>query len=237
MATVPELIFCANANTQFTEVALAHGFRYGVQLPGVVYHPIYFADQDWRDPNREAYMAALAEYRPHVATVLDWEREGQLAEVLDWAEEAAQHVQQVIVVPKVVGGVARLPRRVGGKPVVLGYSVPTRYAGTELPVWEFAGWPVHLLGGSPHRQIELWRYFSNIAEVVSADGNYVSRLATRWNRYWVPGNGRYGHRWQEALSDTRYVAKDAPYEAFRRSCANIMTVWQALAGGPEEVKE
>jgi hypothetical protein len=225
---MPTLIYCADGNARFAEIAINAGFRYGAQLPNTVYYPIYFADQDWHNPDRRAYMTALAEHRPHMATILDWEHEKQFPEVLGWAEEAAQWVERIIIVPKVIGGIGRIPRRVGGKPVVLGYSVPTKYAGTELPIWAFAGWPVHLLGGSPHRQMELWRYFSNIAEVVSADGNMANKMATQRCQFWMPGTARAQNRFWPTLEEAGFERQhDAPYEAFRRSCANIIAAWTA----------
>lgn len=149
----PALIYCADGNARFAEIAVNAGFLYGAQLPprGLPYPP-YFADQNWKNPNRERYMSELAKHRPFMASVLDWERAEQLPEVLDWAEDAAQFVDVVMIIPKVLGGIAKLPRRIGGKPVRLGYSVPTKFGGTAVPYSEFYGWPVHLLGGNPHRQ-------------------------------------------------------------------------------------
>jgi len=205
---------------------------YGAQLPGTVYFPPEFADQDWKKPNRTAYMAALAQHRPRMATVIDWERDEQLPEVLEWAEEAAQYVETVIIIPKVLGGIPRLPRRIGGASVRLGYSVPTAYGGTELPLWEFLGWPVHLLGGSPHRQIAMAHYLN----VVSVDGNYIAKMAQKWNQFWALAPALYAkdRRWprlQEAdgraWGDGSNTA-DAPYEAFRRSCVNVLAAWRAL---------
>lgn len=230
-----KLIFCGGGNRRFGQIAIDAGFLYGAQLPDTVYFPIHFADQDWRKPDRAKYMAELAKHRPTMATVLDWEREEQLLEVLSWAEEAAHYVEQIVIVPKMMGGISNLPRRIDGKRVILGYSVPTRYAGTELPIWEFAGWPVHLLGGSPHRQMQIWSYLDNICEVVSVDGNMISKMATRYCQFWLPGTADYArNRWWPTLqeADEYRWGKDAPYEAFRRSCANIMAAWQALAGLP-----
>ena len=187
---------------------------YGAQLPGTVYFPPEFVDQDWKRPDRAAYVAAVAQHRPRIATVLDWEHDKQLPEVLGWAEDVAPFVERVIIIPKVTGGIPRLPRRIGGREVVLGYSVPTRYAGTSVPPWEFAGWPVHLLGGSPHRQIEMAHYLS----VVSADGNYINMKAAQFCEWW---NGR---RWIPLLPKQ----DDAPYEAFCRSCVNVLASWRAL---------
>lgn len=228
---VPELIYCADGNRKFAEIALALGFKYGAQVPNTVYFEPYFCDQDWKKPNREKYISALAQHRPHIASVLDWEQDEQLPDVLSWAEDAAQFIDVVMIIPKVIGGISRLPRTVGGKPVRLGYSVPTKFSGTHVPVWEFYGWPVHLLGGSPLNQYKLHKYLN----VVSADGNYAQKMASRWCQYFVPyGSARWaknrfwptlresndGQRWGDGSATA-----DAPYEAFRRSCKNIMIMW------------
>ena len=177
-----EFIYCGNASP-LDEIALDQGFLMGSQLPKSIAYRPYFADQDWRAPDRAKYMAMLAKHRPHMATVLDWERVDQLGDVLSWAEEAARYVSVVIIIPKVHGGIAQLPRKIGGKAVRLGYSVPTRFAGTDVPLRDFAGWPVHLLGGSPEKQLELARMMN----VRSADQNYCARLAVDFCQYWIPG--------------------------------------------------
>jgi len=221
---MPTLIYCAGGNRLFAQIAIDAGYQFGSQLPNTVYHPVWFADQDWKQPNRAAYMASLAQQRPVMASVLDWEIEDQLIEVLDWAEEAAQYVERVMLIPKIIGRISQLPRRIGGADVVLGFSVPTRYGGTAVPSWEFEGWPVHLLGGSPHAQQRIAHYMN----VVSADGNMANLMATQRCQYWMPGNGddpknRY---WPHLRG---WMNRDAPAEAFRRSCHNIMAAWRALA--------
>ena len=152
----------------------------------MAYRP-YFVVQDWRAPGRARYIDALAEHRPHMATVLDWERWAQLDDVLAWAEDAARHVQVIVIIPKVHGGIEKLPRTVGGVPVRLGYSVPTRYGGTTVPLHEFAGWPVHLLGGSPERQLALY----DTLNVVSVDTNYTQKMAVQYGQYWTPARVTY----------------------------------------------
>lgn len=216
----PELIYCAGKNRRFEAVALAAGYRLGAQLPNTIYHPIYFADQNWRRPNKDAYMAALAAHRPVMATVLDLEKEEQLTEVLSWAEEAAQFVRQVLIIPKYSGAVDHLPRTIGAAKIVLAYSVPTKFGGTSVPIWEFCGWPVHLLGGSPHRQMELTRYL----RVVSADGNMANKMAHR-GRFWSQKKGPKGH-WRNLREIGVDLETDNNLEAFRRSCENIMQAWK-----------
>ena len=64
-------------------------------------------------------------------------------------------------------------------------AVPTRFGITSVPSWEFDGWPVHLLGGSPHPRLGLdvherrerrWQHGES-------DGNEKMRID------WMPGNG------------------------------------------------
>lgn len=219
------IIYCAKGNRLFAEIAIESGMHYGAQMPGTVYYSPYFVDQDWKKPDRDRYVAAVAEHRPRMATVLDWERDGQLPEVLSWAEDVAPFVEQVVIIPKVMGGIPQLPRRIAGREVVLGYSVPTKYGGTELPLWEFAGWPVHLLGGSPHRQLHVAHY----CRVNSVDGNYIMKKACMWEQFWTPGTASYARdRFWPTLHecDGEPWGKNKPYEAFRRSCVNIMKAWR-----------
>jgi hypothetical protein len=216
-----DLIFCGGKNQKFAEIAISAGFRYGAQLPCTTYAPVYFADQNWKSPDRTAYMAALGKHRPFMASVIDWERIEQRAEVLSWAEEAAQFVSVVMIIPK-VSGIPTLPRRIGSTEVRLGYSVPTKHGGTSLHLAEFFGWGVHLLGGSPGSQMRLARYM----DVKSADGNMAMKMANR-GLYWVPGKRTFSNKWVSLLeTDGARWNGDGNYEAFRRSCKNIMTAWR-----------
>lgn len=217
------LIYCADGNARFATIAVEQGFRYGAQLPNTIYAAPYFVDQNWRAPVRETYMAALAEYRPAIATVLDLEHESQFDEVLSWATEAAQHVREtVIIIPKVMGIIPRIPETIGGKQIRLGYSVPTSFAGTCLPLWEFARRPVHLLGGSPSKQLELASYLN----VESADGNYSQLMANRYGQFYAcNGMANVKDRYWPRLAEVHPIDTDRPYHAFRLSCINIMAAW------------
>jgi hypothetical protein len=130
MATEIELICCAGGNPRLAEIAIEAGFRYGSQLPETVYfqeeetaedesYRLFFADQDWENPRRDAYMELLDKYRPYMATVLDLEYWEQLDEVIDWAEEISGYVKVVIVIPKVKGIIAELPKTIGPTAVLL----------------------------------------------------------------------------------------------------------------------
>ena len=227
-----ELIYCAAKNKQYAALAIARGFTYGARLPASVYFAPAFVDQEWRNLDRAAYMKAIQQYRPRLATVLDWEREEQLPDVLAWADEAARYVSEaVIIIPKVIGGIPRLPRTIRGKQVRLGYSVPTSYAGTGVPKREFRGWPLHLLGGSPQKQYRLahergW-------DVVSADGNYIQKQAGSaaffHNGICRNAKNKYFPRLKEVrLGD---INQNVPYICFDLSLINIRAMWDGCQAG------
>lgn len=224
---IPKLIYCGGGNPRFYEIATQAGFLYGAQLPETVYGPLYFADQNWKRPKLEQYAAAVEKHRPIMASVLDWERWEQLPEVLEWAETIAPFVETIMIIPKCHGGISALPRSIGGKSIRLGYSIPTKHGGTPVNYSEFNGWPVHLLGGSPHAQMRLTKYFN----VVSADGNMIQKMATRLNAFYDPHRTTIGGYWPK-LQDfdgkkwgDGSATADGPYEAFHRSCVNIMAMW------------
>lgn len=221
-----DLIYSSAGNARFTQIALDHGWRAGAQLPNTVRHDPYFADQNWKRPVREIYMQRLAQYRPQLATVLDWERYGQMEDVFEWAEEAAQYAETIIIIPKVFHTVPMIPTHIGGKPIRLGYSVPTAHGGTPLPVWDFRGRDVHLLGGSPQEQLRLSRHL----HVVSADSNYHQKMAVKYAAFWVNGTARgTKNRYFPSLSTAGNNTRDgAPYIAFEQSCENIIEAWRSL---------
>lgn len=222
----PELIYCADGQPEFAGIAVSLGWRYGARLPATVYQPVWFADQDWKRPDLAKYAAAVKHHKPEIATVLDWEHPEQLPDVLAWAEEVAPHVGRVVVIPKVPGRVHDVPETIGGKPVVLGYSVPTSYGGTPCGVWEFSGHPVHLLGGSPQAQLRLRRYLN----VISADGN-MAAMQARKGRFWSRRPGPKGH-WVQ-LRDVGDDRERPASECFRRSLISVREAWlQPTAGTP-----
>jgi hypothetical protein len=116
---------------------------------------------------------------------------------------------------------------IGGRPVRLAYSVGSNFGATSVPLWEFSGWPIHLLGGPPEKQMRIAHYL----DVKSADGNFIQRLAKDWCTSWVPSSDRTGrqrHRVQLKEIGLGDWGRDAIYEAFRRSCANVIAAWKSL---------
>jgi len=217
-----DLIYCAGGGKRFAEIAINAGFLYGSRLPSTVYFSPYFVDQDWKKAAKNyaryyaRYFEALEKHKPHIATVLDFEHHWQRPVVLQWAEEAAKHAEIVVIIPKVQGTVHEIPRIIGGKPVRLGYSVPSTYGGTALPYSDFIGWPIHLLGGSPQKQLRLRKFM----DVKSADCN-THMLMANYNKVFVGG------KWVRLDSLCQHVDQDSNYRSFELSCKNIKSAWNS----------
>lgn len=220
------LVHCQGGNPRSARLAVEAGWWYGFRSDGKDYAaelgPVALLDCDWQAPDWPRHLDTAARVRPLLAVVPDVLDESDTDRALRQAEELARHAAAVMIVPKAEGVISRLPRDVGGKPVVLGYSVPTSYGGTELGLWSFGGWPVHLLGGNPRRQAELCGYL----DVVSADGNLSWRLARRG--VVVEENGTAGKTLRQADGD-RWPHGDAPLEALRRSLVNLRRFWTRQA--------
>lgn len=214
---IPNLIYCAGGNKSFMDIAMNAGFLPGSQLPKTVYSKfLYFADQDWKNPNRAAYMRALQKHRPTMATVIDWERQEQYADVMSWAEEAAEYCEMIVIIPKISGTVEKIPRYINGRDVILAYSIPTKFGSTPCLPSEFSGRTVHLLGGSPHQQMDYWRQMP-YCDIFSIDGNFWQLKAVKFCEYWQhPG------RW---TPDGNVSEPGGNLRAFSKSATNIARSW------------
>lgn len=238
------LIFSSGGNERLTQIAMEAGWLPGARVPCTVYFPPYFVDNEYRDFKRAPYIAAVEKHQPVMATLLDLEHWYQLDDVLSLGERIAPFVQEVlIIIPKVDGIIRHLPREIGGKAVWLGYSIATSNGGTRVPIREFEGWNVHLLGGSPQEQMRLARgrtprpFMRSLLDahevklnVVSADTNYHQERANAHAAVWVNGTAKgCKNRYFPTLKELDlHIEHDAPYIAFEKSCRNIMQAWRNL---------
>lgn len=224
-----QLIYCAGGSTKYAE-QLPDGWGVGARLPGLNYEDdLIFVDNDWRNPDLPGYKTAISECKsmPELVTVRDWDDTTNREEVIEkWCEELAPMVGTLIVIPKVMGTIDQIPTKIGGRPVRLGYSVPTKWGATSVPLWEFGRRPVHLLGGSPANQLKAGRYLN----AVSADINYF-HVPSKVGRFFHGGalpKGREKH-WAYLSEIGKGGMQDGCYEAFRLSLSWYQKVWQSLA--------
>lgn len=156
-------------------------------LPWYQKLPFTFVDNEWHDYDHQVHLDAVAELKPKYATVRDYLTPEQariagiayysLDQILKWAEELEQHAEHVIVIPK-ADVLHEIPER-----HVLGYSVPSRYGGTPLPIETFTGRSIHLLGGSWAAQRALMDQMGD--DIVSVDFNYLY-LVARYGQVVMP---------------------------------------------------
>lgn len=196
----------------------------------------YFADNEYsNNPDLDAYVAAVERLKPYMATVLDWQAHVTWTRILEWCEAVAPHVCELIIIPKIPGTIRKIPEMLFGKPIRLAYSVPTSNGGTPNSLGEFGQRPVHLLGGSPQKQFDLAKHLN----VVSLDNNMI-QLQANSGRYWTPKAAvRSKNPYFVTLSesDGGWMGMDANYEAFRRSCHNVMQAWRNLKVKPQQMDE
>ena len=209
-----KFIYCASGNPKYAQTALKFGWIYGSQMPSTVYYHPQFIDQNWKKPDLAKYLERIKQYQPETATVLDLEHESQFEEVMQWVEAIAPYVTKaVIIIPKVMGIIDRIPEQIAGKQIILGYSVPTTHGGTSVPLWEFGNRPVHLLGGSATKQFELMRYLN----VVSVDNNYNAAVAQKFIKFYAQATHHY---LRESIMETLGI-EDEPLACFKLSLMNM----------------
>lgn len=221
----PLRIYCDGKKKEFAAIAVDVGYLYGVRLPAysMLDIPIFFADVDWKNPDAARYIREVNQRKPSLATVIDIETPDTFEQALQWANQIIDNVEHVIFIPK-FDVIEKLPRRINGKEVLLGYSVPSSYGGTEIPIERFLDYRIHLLGGSPQVQMRLFLQCQD--NIFSVDGNYCTRMANAQRRYWTTGDN--------TEVTNRFWVRDAahtPEEIFRQSCVNILAGWDRVFAG------
>ena len=227
------LIYCAGAGRKSMAVARSCGWLPGLRSDEQCadeHRPVYLLDSHWERYDWPRHVAMARAERPALVVVPDVMTPAGLPLALAQAEEIAPYATvAVVIVPKLPGIAEQIPLCIGGRPVRLAYSVPTRYGGATVAMWEFGRRPVHLLGGSPSNQVKLAHWLN----VVSADGN-MSGKVSRWGIVFE-ANGK--RRTVADIDGARWPADaDLPYEALRRSLVNIPALWRR-AGFEVSVRE
>jgi hypothetical protein len=161
-----------------------------------------FIDCEFKKYNHQKHLVAIKANNPQYATVRDLMTKEQCEkddiEYFDFdtimkqaeqieqytdnviVEQIEQYTDNVIVIPK-FNCLSDIPDK-----YILGYSIPTKYAGTPLPRELFRGRRVHLLGGSWKKQKEYIEYFDG--DVVSFDNNNLWKVSVYGNFDWPNGD-------------------------------------------------
>jgi len=164
-----------------TEIAESYGWLRGSRLDDLRRYEkigvdVNFVDLHWEDPDPEALLAATMRHRPRYVVAGDYDG-SNFEEVNDRARQLRDYAENVIIVPHEPGEIAEVPGW-----AVVGYSTPTKYAGTDAPVWEYRGRDVHILGGTIEQVTKLYGYLAD--SIISMDCNSFHRGATAFAKWW-----------------------------------------------------
>jgi len=103
-----------------------------------------------------------------------------LEQVLEWADDLSQFAENVIVTPK-YDCLDAIPER-----YVLGYSTQSSFGTTAMPISQFAGRRIHLLGGNWRDQLAYLGHMGD--DIVSLHLNLAAKGAM-FGTYYRPDGG------------------------------------------------
>lgn len=211
-------IFSAgNGSLALENCCAESNWLFGCKLPTKNKHmfsKIFFADNNYKNLNWSRYLAAVEKFKPFMCTVPDLMHPRTLDEVLQMAGSLSKFVSRLIIIPKISGTIPHIPLEINNIPIILGYSVPSSYGATELSLSEFSDRPVHLLGGTPIKQLPLF----NTLNVVSLDTNVFTMMACMSGKFYD------NYKWYK-FSDVYGYVTDV-YTIIKTSLANY---WNELS--------
>jgi len=174
-------------------IATKIGWLYGIQTGqdkryGCGKCEISFIDIDFKKPNEKLHDELVMKFKPKYATVLDITHETQISSAIMTASWYDGHGVKPIVIPK-IDCINEIPH-----PFILGYSIPTKYGTTPIPIHEFKNRQIHLLGGSPKQIVQYYQQAVTYnCHVTSIDCNSFSRGAN-FGKTWV---NHPKHDWEQ----------------------------------------
>lgn len=212
-----DIIFCQGGTSPYTHIAFDEGWLPGCRsdnpFAGKNKHVIpIMIDWNFHTPNWNRHIRAVEKHRPKYATAPDVYSHDDLEETKKQVSALAEYAENVIVVPKITGIIEQI---MTWPKAILGYSVPTKYGATDVPIWEFQQYPVHLLGGGPKSQIDLARFMN----VVSADCKAHFRAAGFGKYYDISLSSK-------KITDDQIQESSGFRSSFRLSCKYILDVWK-----------
>lgn len=141
--------------SQAVELGWLPGARYSNLRDIRRFDRLGFLDIEWLNYDFRRHLKAVKDTRPMMTVARDIVNINDLDSILYEAYELLQYADEVIIAPKDLR-FKNLSLDTIPIDFVLGYSVPTKYGGTKLPISLFNR-EVHLLGGHPFTQRTLGR--------------------------------------------------------------------------------
>ena len=224
---LPLLFYCGNGGrSPYDGIAQEEKWRLGLcsrksPLAETQNNTIQFIDNDWKNYDHQKHLQVVKKHKPLLATVLDWQDLGDFNLIFSYAKELLPYSGNVLIIPKIedtfddyqftLNNLIDEDRKIWNS-FWFAYSVPTGYGSAIYRSDIFKDRFIHLLGGSPSSQM---RYYNNIPNVVSLDGNYSMKVASFGKSCWQ-GN------------DSGDKVIDGCYGSFRYSLKKQYKYWRNI---------
>jgi hypothetical protein len=146
-----------NHSKTVLEIAKDYGWWIGARYTNTrdikAFKTIDFVDIDWKHYSFDKHLSAVKAYQPKLTVARDIEDISNLDLILKQAKILSDYAENIIIVPKATELSDIMENYIPSR-YLFGYSVPTKYGGTEIPLHCFKR-KVHLLGGRPDVQKKL----------------------------------------------------------------------------------
>ena len=191
--------------------------------------PVRMLDNDFRNPGLDQFVDRFFEHEPQVGVIGDvYERDDVDAHVAATREIQASYPEaELIIVPKSRSVIDAIP-----EDLVLGYSrgYADRLAHEFTDPADWRGRRVHILGGSPPKQLEAIRQLTRPtltdeppADIVGLDWNGLYRGA-QFGEFWTADG------WDDSCRDADHVTVR---KTARHSLARVREFWRTHGIWPE----
>jgi hypothetical protein len=195
--------------------------------------PVGMLDNDFRNPDLDRYVERFFEYEPQVGVIGDAYDVNEVDEYVTAAREiqGSYPNADLVIVPKCRAAIHAVP-----DDLVVGYSrgYADRLAHEFSDPVDWRGRRVHILGGSPPKQLSVINQLTRPtltddppADIVGLDWNGVHRGA-QFGEFWTPDG------WDDSGRDADHVTVR---KTVRHGLARVREFWQAQGVWPESTPQ
>jgi len=195
--------------------------------------PVGMLDNDFRDPDLERYVDRFFEYEPQVGVIGDAYEVDEVDRYVAAAREikGSYPESDLVIVPKCRGAIHAIP-----DDLVVGYSrgYADRLAHEFSEPSDWRGRRVHILGGSPPKQLDVIKQLTHPtltgdppADIVGLDWNGLHRGA-QFGEFWTADG------WDDSGRDADHVTVR---KTVRHSLARVREFWNAHGIWPESTPQ
>ncbi|WP_135827116.1 DUF6610 family protein [Halorussus ruber] len=195
--------------------------------------PVGMLDNDFRNPDLDRYVERFFEYEPQVGVIGDAYDVNEVGEYVTAAREiqGSYPDADLVIVPKCRAAIRAVP-----DDLIVGYSrgYADRLAHEFSDPVDWRGRRVHILGGSPPKQLGVIDQLTRPtltdnppADIVGLDWNGIHRGA-QFGEFWTPDG------WDDSGRNADHVTIR---KTVRHGLARIREFWQAQGVWPESTPQ